>query len=398
MSHAHQIERNGGSTVAGLSLAALILFGVRFVQGFIFWGGASRRLIYDFHDVAGVDQAVKLDFNGPGFVAAKLTHALPGALWIQAPDRMDVAPSRPHRRLGVDVDLRRACCRPWLDARAGDAPIRLRQHRSQRDADADFRLDGLDLPRRMDNGGVRRGDELGRIPCRRWRVVARCTLSRPRKGRIGQRVEAAGFSAGRCPTQRCVSWPCGSASAARYSRSSPTRSCLAPWYRRCIRARTSTATTSRCRRRRLPPTARVTFDAYVDAGPDTGAAYIVAATLLDGSGEKLAQWDGAALAALAPDAIRNVYPYEWASQFKTERIGFSGQTGATRDDHAAARHHGGGERRRTHPRARSDRRQSVARRRCHRQITLAAVVFALGTLMLISPLFARPDPQAACTC
>jgi thiosulfate dehydrogenase [quinone] large subunit len=72
----------------------------------------------------------------------------------------------------------------------------------------------------------------------------------------------------------------------------------------------------------------VTFDAYVDAGPDTGAAYIIAATLLDGSGEKLAQWDGAALAALTPDAIHNAYPYEWAAQFKTQRIGFSGQTGA----------------------------------------------------------------------
>ena len=28
------------------------------------------------------------------------------------------------------------------------------------------------------------------------------------------------------------------------------------------------------------------------------------------------------------DAIRNAYPYAWASRFKTERIGFSGQTGA----------------------------------------------------------------------
>ena len=62
-----------------------ILLGTRFVQGFIFWGGASRRLIYDFHEVAGVDHAVKLDFDLPGYVAAKLTHALPGALWVQSP-------------------------------------------------------------------------------------------------------------------------------------------------------------------------------------------------------------------------------------------------------------------------------------------------------------------------
>src|SRR6185503_15578378 len=72
MAHAGQVERSA-SPAAGLSLAALILLGTRFVQGFIFWGGASRRLIYDFHDVAGVDLAVKL------------THALPGSLWAQGP-------------------------------------------------------------------------------------------------------------------------------------------------------------------------------------------------------------------------------------------------------------------------------------------------------------------------
>jgi thiosulfate dehydrogenase [quinone] large subunit len=69
---------------ACLSLMALVLLGTRFVQGFIFWGGASRRLFYDFHPIAGVDMAVKLDFESAGFVAAKLVHALPGAL-VQAP-------------------------------------------------------------------------------------------------------------------------------------------------------------------------------------------------------------------------------------------------------------------------------------------------------------------------
>jgi hypothetical protein len=71
-----------------------------------------------------------------------------------------------------------------------------------------------------------------------------------------------------------------------------------------------------------------TFNAYVDSGPDTGAAYIIAARLVDASGATVAEWDGAALAALPPAAIRNVYPYVWASHFKTEKIGFSGQTGA----------------------------------------------------------------------
>ena len=46
------------------------------------------------------------------------------------------------------------------------------------------------------------------------------------------------------------------------------------------------------------------------------------------SGVLAAQWDGAALAALPVTAIVNAYHYAWASRFRTERIGFSGQTGA----------------------------------------------------------------------
>ena len=85
MAEAHTIERTELSPASCFSLLALVLLGTRFVQGFIFWGGASRRLIYDFHDIAGVDFAVKLDFESAGFVANKLTHALPGSLWIQGP-------------------------------------------------------------------------------------------------------------------------------------------------------------------------------------------------------------------------------------------------------------------------------------------------------------------------
>jgi thiosulfate dehydrogenase (quinone) len=83
MPQASTIETSGKA--AGLSLAALVLLGTRFTQGFIFWGGATRRLVYDFHSVDCVDKALKLDFDAPGFVAAKLTHALPGALWVQGP-------------------------------------------------------------------------------------------------------------------------------------------------------------------------------------------------------------------------------------------------------------------------------------------------------------------------
>lgn len=85
MADAHTIERTAPDPAACFTLLALVLLGTRFVQGFIFWGGASRRLLYNFREVNGADVAVKLDFDSVGFVANKLTHALPGTLWIQGP-------------------------------------------------------------------------------------------------------------------------------------------------------------------------------------------------------------------------------------------------------------------------------------------------------------------------
>ena len=93
MTGAHAARRQELSAADWFSLLALTLLGTRFVQGFIFWAGASRRLFYDFHEVAGVEHAVKLDFDAAGFVAAKLTHALPGALWVQGP--IEWTPSLP---------------------------------------------------------------------------------------------------------------------------------------------------------------------------------------------------------------------------------------------------------------------------------------------------------------
>ncbi len=72
----------------------------------------------------------------------------------------------------------------------------------------------------------------------------------------------------------------------------------------------------------------IALHAYVDAGPDTGAAYIISVKLEDGAGKTVAHWDGAALAALPETAIANAYPYVWAAHFRTETIGFSGSTGA----------------------------------------------------------------------
>jgi thiosulfate dehydrogenase [quinone] large subunit len=75
----------------------------------------------------------------------------------------------------------------------------------------------------------------------------------------------------------------------------------------------------------VAPDGSVRFDADVDAGPDTGAAYLIAARLVDAAGAPVATWDGEALKSAA---ITNVWPYVWASRFEPQTIGFSAATGA----------------------------------------------------------------------
>ena len=52
-------------------LAGIALLSVRIIQGFIYWGGGSRRFIY---------APSKLDPNAPNWMANKFQSAMPGAL------------------------------------------------------------------------------------------------------------------------------------------------------------------------------------------------------------------------------------------------------------------------------------------------------------------------------
>ena len=63
--------RCGGLT-DGWALLGLAMLGVRLVQGWIYWDGASRRLIYS---------AGKLDSASSGYMAHKMTTAIPGAIF-----------------------------------------------------------------------------------------------------------------------------------------------------------------------------------------------------------------------------------------------------------------------------------------------------------------------------
>jgi thiosulfate dehydrogenase (quinone) len=59
------------SEADAMRIAALGLLSVRFIQGFIYWGGGSRRFIY---------APAKLDPNAASWMANKFQSAMPGAL------------------------------------------------------------------------------------------------------------------------------------------------------------------------------------------------------------------------------------------------------------------------------------------------------------------------------
>ena len=326
MTDAHSLGRDAPVTPACLSLLAIVLLGTRFVQGFIFWGGASRRLFYDFHETAGIDQAVKLDFEAAGFVANKLVHALPGALWVQAP--LEWMLQYPDLiiasvwswtfvelavglglilglatrffalvSIGLNVALMlifgwmgSTCLDEWTMAVSGVAM-----------SSAVFLAGGgaIALDRFIEHSGW-----AARNPWSAW------VFSGPVPA---EQIKSLGLALATI----AVVFTVGSYQILFGAVVSPLHARVNFHHHHIALSEAQ-----------ISADGAVTFDAYVNAGPDTGAAYVIAARLVDAAGDTVAAWDGAALARLPDSAIQNVYPYVWASHFKTETIGFSGQTGA----------------------------------------------------------------------
>ena len=327
MAHADRIEQDAPPVATALSLAALVLLGTRFVQGFIFWGGASRRLIYDFHEVAGVDHAVKLDFDLPGYVAAKLTHALPGALWVQSPLEWTLG----HHDLIVTS--------VWLWTIA-ELAVGLGLMFGLATRLSAFVSIWLNVALMLIFGWM------GSTCLDEWTMAVSGVAMSSALFLAGSGTYSLdnrfGLNANAASSPSWMPWIFSGPLPSDTTRKLALRlglACVAftvlsyhvlfgavvsPLHSRTNFHHHNIAISAPS----VAADGSVTFEAYVDAGPDTGAAYVIAATLLDGSGQKLARWDGAALAALTPEAVRNAYPYAWASRFKPESIGFSGQTGA----------------------------------------------------------------------
>lgn len=326
MAEAHTIDRTELSPASWFSLLALVVLGTRFVQGFIFWGGASRRLLYDFHEVAGNDFAVKLDFESAHFVAAKLTHALPGALWIQGP--LEWTLQHP--------DLIFASVWAWTIA---ELAVGLGLIFGLATRLAAFVSIGLNIALMLIFGWM------GSTCLDEWTMAVSgvamssaiflagggtCSLDNliGRTGWAHRNSWSAWIFSGPLAASTLKAWGLALATVAIVftvgsynilfgAVVSPLHSRV-DFHRHDIALSKVTVTTD----------GGVTFDVYVDAGPDTGAAYVIAARLVDTSGATVSEWDGATLASLPATAIQNLYAYAWASKFKTEKIGFSGQTGA----------------------------------------------------------------------
>lgn len=327
MADVDQVERSGGPSMANVSLAALILLGTRFVQGFIFWGGASRRLFYDFHETAGVDQAVKLDFSAPGFVAAKLTHALPGALWLQEPIEWTLR----------HPDLIVASVWLWTLAELAVGVGLMFGIATRASAFVSIWLNvalmfifGWMGSTCLDEwtmavSGVAMSSALFLAGAGAYSLDNRLFVG---SGFAHKRPWSAWIFSGPVPdaaVRKLAVWlgvACIAFTVITYQ--ILFGAVVSSLHSRVNFHRHNIAVTAL----KVASDGSAIFDAYVNAGPDTGAAYIVSAKLLDGSGDVLASWDGKTLAELPATAIRNAYPYEWASHFETQLIGFSGQTGA----------------------------------------------------------------------
>jgi thiosulfate dehydrogenase (quinone) len=321
-----QTARAATIGTADLSTLALVLLGTRFVQGFIFWGGASRRLIYDFHEIDGVDLALKLDFSAPGFVAAKLTHALPGALWLQGP----IVATLSH------PDLILASVWLWTIVELAVGLALMFGLMTRLAAFASFWLNVVLM---LIFGWM------GSTCLDEWTMAVSGAAMSSAVFLAGSSAYSLDERLGRTAWAQRNGWLAWIASGPlpvntlRKLGLALAATCIvftllsyqilfgavvSPLHSRTNFHRHNIALSHVS----VTPQGTVRFAAYVDAGPDTGAAYIIAARLVDKSGSTAATWDGAALAALPQGAIRNAYPYAWASRFKTETIGFSGQTGA----------------------------------------------------------------------
>ena len=308
------------------ALAGLMALGVRLVQGWVFWGGASRRMIYAFKEVHGHMTAVKLNPDVGGYVANKLVHAMPGSMFPDVIDWIVMHGGFLHfmvwfwtlvelvvgvglivgfatrllafASVGLNVSVMMifgwmgsTCVDEWTMAAAG------------------FAMGTLLM---ITGGGA-------------WSVDQWLARRNP------VMAESAWFRllfSGQLPFEAAHRWSIWLGIASIVFTVGTYQFLHGAVYSP-LKARTDfhhyhmSLDEAQAR-----PNGTVSFHAYVDAGPDTGKLYVIGAQLLDAGGHVAEQWSGEQLSALGKDAIVNRYTQAWASQIKPTAYGIGAVVGA----------------------------------------------------------------------
>lgn len=308
------------------AVAGLMALAIRLVQGWIFWGGASRRLFYDFHSIHGHEYAVKMDPNVSGYVANKLVHAMPGSVfpgliqwvvmhggfllfmvWFWTLVELVVGVGLmlgiatrllALASLGLNISLMlifgwmgSTCVDEWTMAAGGFA------------MGATLMLTGGGHWS-LDHWIAKRWPAVGEQGWFRWLFSGPLPLSATRSWGAALGILSLLFTAG------FYQYFHGAVISPLHARVSFHKHDLALSQ---VSAQTN---------------GQVRFHAYIDAGPDTGKLYLIDARLVDAQGNTVENWNGKALSALPKADIDNLFHQPWASQIKPTKYGLGGITGA----------------------------------------------------------------------
>jgi uncharacterized membrane protein YphA (DoxX/SURF4 family) len=300
--------------------AAIALLSVRFIQGFIYWGGGSRRFIY---------APSKLDPHMPTWMANKFQSAMPGALfglehvvsfmlqhfWLLYPAIILFSAAELIAGLALMAGLMTrlaalvsmgfsvllmllfgwqgaTCIDEWTMAACNLA------------MGATLLLAGSGAYS-LDNVLLRRNPALAAQPWFRW---AGGSLPLPMSDSGFRSLALAVFAF-------VVAFDVGTYSYYRGS-------VVTPFHSGPVSPTKHHFTLSNGA---LLADGSVRFHIYLDAGTPEAPAHILLAQLLDGSGAVVEEWDTKALSHLPPAAIQNDYAY---NKFRAARFGIAAGMGA----------------------------------------------------------------------
>lgn len=327
MQHAHGTRSRDWTPESLFALTGLMALGVRLVQGWIFWAGASRRLFYDFHSAHGSLYAAKMAPDAAGYVAGKLVHAMPGSLfpgviewvlqsggllhfmvWFWTLLELVVGiglilgiATRLLALASVGLNVSLMLIFGWMGSTGVDEWAM---------AAAGFAMGSVLVLAgggswSLDHWLAQRFPRLGERRNFRRLCSGPLTLEGTRRWAIGLGLSSLLFTAG------FYQYLHGAVFSPLQARVSFHRHSLA------LSDATARADGS------------VDFTAYVDAGPDTGKLYLISAELLNAQGRPIERWEGRRLGSLPKGAVDNRFTQPWAAQFKPTAYGLGGATGAT---------------------------------------------------------------------